>query len=221
MTILTLSGWGQPHDALHEAAPEARHIEYAHLRSGDGVLRILQSHAGVRTLVGWSLGGQLAVQAVARGIVRPARLVLIATPYRFLQKSGRPPGMGRATFDLFRGNYARDAQRTLNKSYALIAHADTQAERVNAHLNASRARLPAHDWLPWLDLLAASDGDGLDFSGFPETLLVHGDRDAVVGIEHAHAFLARLPRAGLHVFEGCGHAPHWHDTQRLKEIIAS
>lgn len=217
VSVLALSGWGQPHDALEAVAPGARHVDYAG-GTLEQAMDTLAGYADARTVIGWSMGGMLAVRAVAAGVLRPERLVLIATPYQFARTPARALGMPQDVLAQYRENFVRSPERTLQKSYALIAHGDARAERVQPQLQAARARLPGHDWLYWLDVLAAGSAQGLDLQGFPPTVLVHGDRDAVIRLEQSEAFARALPQAALHVFEGCGHAPHWHDGARLMRL---
>lgn len=218
--IISLSGWGQPHDALREAAPQAEHIDYAAAGSLDSALDMLSAHAQARTVIGWSMGGQLAVHAVARGILRPETLVLIATPYQFAGNQAGTLGMEPLTLERFRSSYLRDPERTLDKAYALIAHKDTRAGYVQPYLDAARQRVQPHPWLYWLDALSAQSCMGADFQKFPHTLLIHGDHDVVVDVKQSSTFQEALPDAKLHVFHGSSHAPHWHDPEGVRDIIS-
>jgi len=138
-SIMTLSGWGQPHDALAAIAPEATHVDYARHTSVLGALADIAARANEHDMVvGWSLGGQLAVRAIAAGMFRPKQLVLIATPFQFVATPQRSLGMKRDLYDKFRGNYARHPERTLHKAWELIHKGDTNADEVRRYL--SRAR---------------------------------------------------------------------------------
>ncbi len=218
MSIIALSGWGQPPDALREAAPGAEHLDYTATGSVDAAIELLAARRP-RAVIGWSMGGQLAVRAIEAGAMLPQRLVLIATPFQFIRSQTLPLGMSAATFALFSENYLRNPERTFRKSYALIAHGDSRAAEMEPILAAARARLPQRDWLYWLEALSAYSSAGVDFSAFPPTLLLHGDADAVVDHAQAPAFARALPEARLENFAQCGHAPHWHDTARAQKLI--
>lgn len=211
MKTLALSGWGQPHDALREAVPQAVHADYAYGGSMQSALELIERHKDAEVVVGWSMGGQMAVRAVAEGLLSPQRLVLIATPFQRV-------GAGADTLAQFRANFERDTARALKKSYALIAHGDTQGEYIKPHLDAALSRLPPHDWLYWLEALTHA-ADAQRLAHFPETHLIHGARDVVVGSEQSRLYQRALPNATLHVFEGAGHAPHWHDVLRVRRIV--
>ena len=220
MTIC-LSGWGQPFDALSGIAPDAKHIDYAHASNAGEAVRMIALEEP-QCVIGWSLGGQLAVRAVAAGMIAPKYLVLIATPYQFVRNETLPLGMPREQFDQFHQNYAKNPKRTLNKAWELVHHNDIRADYISLHLHSyDKDEVQKRDWLRWLRLLDGFSCDALEFAHFPPTLLVHGSHDVVVEPAQSLRFQEKIPGAQLHVWEGCGHAPHWHDEARLKREIAA
>ncbi|MDE3060947.1 MAG: alpha/beta fold hydrolase [Pseudomonadota bacterium] len=222
MRAMTLSGWGQPHDALKAIAPEATHVEYAHHESVPGALETIARTGESHDLViGWSLGGQLAVRAIAAGLLTPQRLVLIAAPFQFVEQPERRLGMKRDLYDKFRDNYARNPERTLHKAWELICLDDNRADDVRARLQAQdKTQVLAKDWLRWLDMLDGFSCGDLDFGRFPPTLLIHGDRDAVVAAGQAQHFADRLAQPTVALMENAGHAPHWHNGEAVRRLIA-
>lgn len=50
-------------------------------------------------------------------------------------------------------------------------------------------------------------------------LLVWGDRDAVIPVEHARLAQQAMPAAQLEVFEGTGHFPHHDEPERFLEVL--
>ncbi|MDB4990727.1 MAG: hypothetical protein JWN04_5905, partial [Myxococcaceae bacterium] len=54
--------------------------------------------------------------------------------------------------------------------------------------------------------------------GMP-TLLIWGDRDAVIPYEHARLAHAAMPGSRLETFRGAGHFPHHSDPQRFVEVL--
>lgn len=220
MRILTLSGWGQPHDALAAIAPDATHVDYAQYPAIEEALaHIAEVAQGHDAVIGWSLGGQLAARAIGIGMSRPRKLTLIATPFKLVH-DGKNGSMGRGTHEKFRDNYAANPDRTLRKAYELIAHGDSRAAEVRGYLSRhDRQSVLSNDWLSWFDRLKDLSAENLDFSLFPPTLLVHGENDAVAGAAQAERFAAALPKATLALWKGCGHAPHWHDPAALAALI--
>ncbi|NBX30079.1 alpha/beta fold hydrolase, partial [bacterium] len=182
MRIACLSGWGQPHDALECVAPGATHIDYARHDSANAALLHIAAHARDHDVViGWSLGGQLAVRAIAAGMLRTRALVLIAAPFQFVKNAQLPLGMPQDLFATFRANFARKPHATLNKAWELIAKDDSNDHHVRGQLATQdrEAVLRGH-WLAWLDLLEQYSAQGLLIENAPPTLLVHGEKDLVV-----------------------------------------
>lgn len=214
MSILTVSGWGQHEGALSHLVEHTSLLDYGGMDEEETFSAM--ARAAPRYAIGWSLGGQLLVRAIARGIIAPQKLVLIATPYRFVAVEEGGIGMGRQTYAQFRHNYARHPTRTLMKAHALVAHGDVHAAQVHHHQGAHHS---GHDWLPWLDRLAEFSCEALDVSTLPPTLLIHGEVDAVIAPDQSHAFAARIPHVKQHFLPHCGHAPHWHDAAQTRSWI--
>jgi len=226
LSATTLSGWGQPHDALSSIAPTALHIDYARHTSAQAALLDIAAHAkGHDVVIGWSLGGQLAVRAIASGLIKPRALVLIATPFQFVAKAdskfGQKFGMPADLYAKFRDNYVSNPSKTLHMAQASILRGDERVSAVRAHLDQQdKQAIQSKDWLNWLDILEGFDCAGLSLAEFPPTLLIHGDKDAVVFHEQSERFATAIPHARLVTLTGCGHAPHWHDDARVREEIA-
>lgn len=219
MKTVTLSGWGQPHDALQEIFPAATPIDYAHAASASEALRLIALQAeDAKRVIGWSLGGQLAVRAIAEKLIAPKQLVLIATPYQFVDGTA----MGKETFARFYRNYQINPKRTLHKAWELLHYEDGRSDYIRDQLAAfNQDEVLAKDWLRWLGILEHYSCEPLDFSDFPPTLLIHGAKDKVVDVNQSRLFAHRIKGARLEIFPNGGHAPHWHDLPRLRELIAS
>lgn len=219
--VVALSGWGQSHAALSSLLPEAIHVDYARHRSVAAALSdIAMAVPEPDCIVGWSLGGQLAVRAIAAGMVQPKKLVLIAAPFQFVKTSQHPVGMPAGMYEKFRDNFAKNPLRTLTKAWELLHLDDPKASEVRAHLEThSKADILERDWLYWLDELKSFTCNTLCLNDFPDTVLVHGTLDRVVYFEQVLQFAQALPQAKLLRMEGCGHAPHWHDPSFVRRAV--
>jgi pimeloyl-[acyl-carrier protein] methyl ester esterase len=135
--------------------------------------------AAAGTWLGWSLGGTLLLEAVARGRLQPRRLVLVATTPRFLAGEGWP-GVPRSEWRGLRRAAGRDADQAacgFRRRFSLpdcgelpIGKADAVAgldwlARVDARELLSRVRVPTEVWLApddplipfdWVDRLPLS-----------------------------------------------------------------
>lgn len=218
---MTLSGWGQPHDALAEAFPDSTPVGYAHFPSMQQALEeIAETSKAHDIVVGWSLGGRLAVQAILAGRMKPKKLVLIASAFQFSKSTELPLGIPRDQYEKFRGNYQRNALRTLDKGWELIVKGDKHAARIRSRFSddAKQAML-AHDWLRWLDELNGLTLHGVSLENMPQTLLLHGVNDVVVTPDQSQHYTSLLPQAKLVMLDDCGHAPHWHDPQLVRNTV--
>ena len=218
MKLLALSGWGQPPDALSGIMSEAQTLDYARHGNVRDALQELQGTYDA--IIGWSLGGQMAVRAMAAGVLDAKKLVLIAAPYQFVAMPALKLGMPQDVFAMFRAHYATDAGRMLAKSWASILKGDERHAKVRGMLELQDIETLAHlPWLNWLDVLEGFSCDRIDMSRLPPTLLLHGDNDAVVHHAQSQAFMEKLPQAKLVTFTQCGHAPHWHNPAGVTRAI--
>lgn len=219
MTTLTLSGWTQPAGTLLSVAPAAHPFDYSDYATPEASFAALHPLAEAEHVIGWSLGGLLAIQAIRAGILRPKRLTLLAAPYQFVSDEAFRGGMDPLTYEQFRANYASDATRTMQRFAALMGKGDREGTRVARELTYHDTVTDTHRWLPWLDWLGATTLRGADLSGLPPTLLVHGTGDAIAPFAQAEALKAAIPHARLERWDDAGHAPHLHDRTRLLETI--
>lgn len=216
MKTLVLSGWGQSPEGLSALIPGATAFDYLALPDSATALETLRGYGEYDAVVAWSLGGQLALRAVAAKVLRPRHLTLIAAPLRFVGADG----MGSETFALFRASYAADPARTARRFHALLAKGDRHADQVMAALvlppDPDQGRL-----LGWLDALGQFDGAVLELAHAPPTLIIHGMTDTIVPPAQAEAIARKLPRAELHRWAETAHAPHFSDPARLLAEIHS
>ncbi|MGE0754021.1 MAG: alpha/beta fold hydrolase [Alphaproteobacteria bacterium] len=220
MRILTLAGWGQPPEHVYLPGLDVTPFTYANDNLEAALEKLSKQAAQHDAIIGWSLGGQLAAMATARGMMRPQKLVMIASPFQFVHSEILPLGMPRTQFNLFRNNYLADPSRTLHKAWELVIKGDAKAGLLRqTHLAAGKDEMLVQPWHNWLHQLDDLTCHGLDFTHFPQTLLLHGRNDVVVKPNQSEHYLKHLPDAMLVVFDEAGHAPHWHDSARAQNEI--
>jgi len=219
--MLTLSGWAQPSDAVARAiAPEAAWFDYSAYPNAAASFEALHTFREHEHVIGWSMGGQLALRAIAAGVLRPRKLTLIAAPYQFVRTPSLAQAMDTLTFTTFRENYVTDPERTAGRFHALVAKGDARFREVMSGLSHHAQVLDTGRWLPWLDDLGATSLAGLDLTAVPETSIIHGTHDAIVPIAQAQLLADAIPSARIERWEGVAHAPHLHDATRLRELLA-
>jgi len=88
-------------------------------------------------------------------------------------------------------------------------------------LVAESRKLPARVWKRALDGLVAFD-DAADLGRITaSTLLIWGDRDAVVSREEQQRLEEMIPDARLKVYRDTGHSPHWERPERVAADLAT
>ena len=162
------------------------------------------------TVVGWSLGAQLALHLAAHAPHKVGRLVLIAATPRFVQAPDWPAALPEATLAGFRGDFDTTPDATQRRFTALQAMGDGRRREVTAALNA--ALTPADDihraaLATGLKLLADTDLRASIGSVHQPVRLIHGAEDRLMPVAAAEWLADALPDGRLSVFKDCGHAP--------------
>ena len=196
MTILCLTGWQQKPDALNIIAPDAIHLEYDLYNNTEELFKNLPKN--IDTAIGWSLGGQLLVRAVAGGYITTKKLILLAAPFEL--------GMSEAEFKEFRDNYIKYPKETVYQFNSLVGLGNPKSPRIIRTLNEEMKLW--NNGLFWLDELGGFSCNKLDFSKFPATKIIHGECDKVINVANAHKFMEKLPDSELILIPNCGHTPH-------------
>lgn len=172
---------------------------------------------------GWSLGAMIALELAARHPRKVARLALIGATPRFVAGADWPHGLAADTVAGFRSGFDADPGATLKRFIALQALGDAQRRPVLAALAAALddATTPArHAALAaGLGVLSRSDLRTTLAAVAQPVCLIHGAADALMPLAAAHGLAAQLPRATLHVFDACGHAPQLSRTADCAELL--
>lgn len=223
MNVFALSGWAQRAASLDAVLPEnAVKVDYGDCTSVEQVFRRITGSglAQPDVAVGWSLGGQLLVRATAAGVIAPKKLVLLGAPYQLVADKQFRKGKPKMVVAASRLALQANAGLMLREFQAeFLAQGDSNAAAIRAVAPQYLALGEGMHWLFWFDELAHFSCAGLDFGGFPPTHIIHGQRDAVIPYANAAAFAERIAAASLHALPECGHAPHWHDANFVKQVI--
>jgi len=182
------------------------------------------------TVVGQSLGGGVAMQLAYQYPERCERLVLVGSGglgrevnrlLRLLSLPGSDTVLRLACAKPLRaavGSVAGRASRMgarrapvvaeLWRSYASLAERDARA----AFLRTLRAVVDPRGQ-------AVSAASRLHLAAELPTLILWGDADRIIPVEHAYAAHASIPGSQLVVFEGVGHYVHCEAPERFVEVL--
>jgi pimeloyl-[acyl-carrier protein] methyl ester esterase len=172
--------------------------------------RALASERSPLTVLGWSLGGVVAMEWALAQPARVARLVLVGTSPRFVAGEDWPHAMAAATLARFGDELSLSYRLTLQRFLSLQLHGSD-------HGRAALALMRKHLFTrgePAPEVLAAALGilSGIDLRArapaiAQPALVVAGDRDTLAPAGAARWLAAALPAAALVTIEGAGHAP--------------
>jgi pimeloyl-[acyl-carrier protein] methyl ester esterase len=223
--LVLLHGWGmnlRVFDGLRAALAEHHRVTAIDLAghgqspwtAGSSPQQQLASLAAVlprdAVLVGWSLGGQLALQLAAEPALAVRQLVLIATSPRFVCADDWPHGLPAATLRQFAAQLTHDAGRTIDDFIELQLRGSADAAAVRAalqdalrlHGDAESAALAAG-----LALLEGNDLRALARRIEVPVLVITGQYDRVTEAQAGQALAQLLPQAQLLKIRRAGHAP--------------
>lgn len=207
-TFINLPGHGGAADALSE---QWLHIIADQLPDEPAVL------------VGWSLGGMLAMEIACRWPERLSALALISTTPSFRLRDGWEHGCNQDVFSDFEQAVVSQSPKIINRFFALMLHGDGLSR--SAYNNLARAAVnrqsptTAAGLSAGLELLSTIDlRNQLHALSMP-TLLMHGEQDAIVPFAASLALAEDLPDRQLQRFEVCGHAPFLTQPDAFNTIL--
>ncbi|MBK8161911.1 MAG: pimeloyl-ACP methyl ester esterase BioH [Gammaproteobacteria bacterium] len=171
------------------------------------VAAILPPHCRV---IGWSLGGMVALQLAAQYPDRVGQLILVAATPQFVAGPAWEHGLAPEVLEGFATRLRADPAGTVRQFLALQVMGSEQERRTLARLRTLlSAAPPPHPAAleGGLGILrAASLLPLLDRITQPVTL-IHGRRDTLIPWTAAQALQERLPQARLQILPGAAHAP--------------
>lgn len=219
MQILSLSGWAQPINALQGVAPHATLFDYSEYATEEATMHVLARYRDIPMIIAWSMGAQLALKAIAAHVLKPKFLLILAAPFQFVSDAQFGDGMDPLTFQQFRDNYARDAARTTQRFHGLIVKGDKHSKHILSQLSHHENVRDTKRWLPWLERLGRESLSNVVIPYPARTIIVHGDKDAIVPVAQATHLQALMPKSQLEIWQDVAHAPHLHDAARMQSYL--
>lgn len=229
-TLLLIHGWGfgpavwrplcdclgrHGHTVLTPALPG-----YAGEPAGEPLQRLGALLEGERRVIviGWSLGGLLAIELALKWPERITALGLIAALPRFGRSPDWSAGWSAAALAAVRARLDRDAAAARRYIAALAADGDRSRTAVRQGLLATSAA-GAATLRAGLDYLACADRRA-DFACLRQPVAVWlGAADAVLGTDCAPAVRDLRPEARVTTLAGSGHAPLLGRAPEIAETI--
>jgi pimeloyl-[acyl-carrier protein] methyl ester esterase len=158
-------------------------------------------------LMGWSLGGQVALQLAQQRSLRA--LVLVSTTPRFVADVTWPQGMPSAVFTQFFARLHQNHARTVQDFLSLQVRGDSHAVATLASLKQSLLQHPVDTQALYdgLDILRDADTrPALQELQLP-TLVISGEYDRITHPDAGEYLAQQLPNARFELCQRAGHAP--------------
>jgi pimeloyl-[acyl-carrier protein] methyl ester esterase len=174
------------------------------------------------SLLGWSMGGQIALDLAAAMPGSVDRLVLVATTPRFAAGEDWPHGMPVATLEKLATQLRTNYKRTVSEFLELQVRGSVASERVLTELHASLfSHGEAHPkaLVAGLNTLKSSDLRSMLSLIQAPTLVIAGQYDRVTLPAASLALTQALPNARSFIFRRAAHAPFLSHTAEFAGLV--
>jgi pimeloyl-[acyl-carrier protein] methyl ester esterase len=189
----------------------------------DAVSRLPDAAAAPLTVLGWSLGGVIAMHWARAEPERLGRLILTAATPCFVARPDWPHAMSMATLRRFGDELAVSYRRTLQRFVALQVQGSEHARAVLAQLRTelfARGEPSPVALRDALELLASTDLRASVGAIRQPAIVISGGRDTLTP-PGAGEWLARtLPHASFRLIPGAAHAPFLSHPEAFLSAIA-
>jgi len=231
--LVLLHGWGSAaavwDDLARRLAPRFR-VHALPLPGYDGAPAAASLRAAVASVsaaaprrcgvVGWSLGGELALAWARLAPRQVRRLALVGTTPSFMRRPGWPCATAPAVLAAFGGRLADDRAGTLARFAGLQAMGDSRARRVVGELQRiDVGRTPTDVLAAGLVILGDADLRGTLRHIAQPALVLHGARDRVVPAAAGRRLAGTLPRSRFELLRACAHAPFLSQPARVARLL--
>ncbi|MDX8403711.1 MAG: alpha/beta fold hydrolase [Mariprofundaceae bacterium] len=233
--MIFLHGWGQSRQIWSrqmEAFPEAIFLNLpGHGANGEKTIEASnwveamahQLPDSPSIIVGWSLGGMMAMQLALQYPGKIAGLVLVSTTPLFCRQEGWESGCNDELFDAFESGVQNNAAKTMSRFFAMMLYGD-QISRSEynqiAKEGVDRSAPPSATALKTgLDYLAKTDLRKELSNIHQPTLIMHGTDDAIIPTTAGQSLADSIPNSKWQALEQCGHAPFLTHNKKFNALV--
>jgi len=219
MPLLFLHGWGQSRQVWEKqraAFPDATFLNLPGHGGAENASAWLESMAAQlpdapSIIIGWSLGGIIAMQLAVEYPEKVAAAALVSTTPSFCSKQGWGHGCSDELFQAFRNGIETNSAKTMNRFFALMFQGDLiSRQQFNeiARIAVDRNNPPSEEGLKQgLEMLEQCDLRHQLKQITQPTLVMHGEQDGVIPVSAGRHLAENMANSTLLSFDDCGHAP--------------
>lgn len=158
-------------------------------------------------VIGWSMGGMVAMMIAAKYPEKVSRMALVSTTPKFITSNDFPCGLPLA---LLRRLEKRIRKEGINAFHSLVfpdGHSAGLADLSIEQAEKELAELERADLRPLLKAIKAP------------TLIIHGDRDEICPPAAAAYLKDNVRESKLIILKGAGHAPMVEAPERFNKLL--
>ena len=174
------------------------------------------------TIIGWSLGGQIAMKYYLKYPKAVNYLVCISSTPCFIKKNGWEFGVSRSFFSKFKNDLLNNWQRTLRKFFLLQTQKDEDIENTLKKLENDfmDEQPPTKEGLEKsLEILEKVDiRKDIKNINIP-TLIISGKQDTISDYKASIWMQSKIKKSQIFVFDSAGHIPFINYQRKCFQLI--
>ena len=173
-------------------------------------------------VLGWSLGGQIAMRIALDFPERVSRLILMSTTPKFVLAPDWQAGIPAQDLHVFVADMRADTRATLLRFLSLQTRGTTGQKTLLQTLRTSlfsQALPHAHALQAGLEMLLQNDLRAEVKHIAQPTTVIHGSVDKLTPSAAGEWLAKHLASARYHMIDGAAHAPFLSHTQQVAEVI--
>ena len=161
-------------------------------------------------IIGWSLGGQLAIAYQRKYSKKIKKLILVSTTPCFISKQGWVHGIKKEVFEKFSKQLVLNWRKTIEQFFLLQLYGMPNMRKVANNLQQKIFELgdpEPNALIDSLELLTTNDLRSDLYKVDVETLIISGGRDKIIPPTASVYMAEKISGASLEIFENANHLP--------------
>tara|TARA_B100001057_G_scaffold500578_1_gene616427 strand:- start:2816 stop:3580 length:765 start_codon:yes stop_codon:yes gene_type:complete len=174
------------------------------------------------TLLGWSLGGQIAIAYQRKFPKKIKHLILVSSTPCFINKKEWNYGVEREIFEKFASQLLVNWKKTMHQFFLLQLYGVPNIREVARKFEGTLLSLDKPDpkaLISGLKLLLDTDYRKILININVKTLIISGDKDRLTSLESSKYMEDNIPNSSLKIFSGAGHIPFLFEPEIFVQTI--
>ena len=174
------------------------------------------------TLLGWSLGGQIAIAYQRKFPKKIKHLILVSSTPCFINKKEWNYGVEKEIFEKFSSQLLVNWKKTMHQFFLLQLYGVPNIRKVAAKFEGTILSLDQPDpsaLSAGLELLLDTDYRKILKNINVKTLIISGDKDRLTSLESSKYMDDIIPNSSLKIFPGAGHIPFLFEPEIFVQSI--